>query len=337
MNEETPVACDLLVVGSGAAGMAAAITAKLHGLDVLLVEKADVFGGTTALSGGGLWVPGNPVSERVGLRDSRDSAREYMAIEAGGFGRPEMTEAFLEHGPAMVSFFEDKTAVRFVPAPLFPDYHPGQPGASQGGRTLYAAPYDGRELGARIKTLRPPLQEMTLFGLVTVSGDEVRHFLNATRSLRSARYVAGVFLRHLRDTLRHGRGMRLTNGNALAARLARSVFDLEIPLWLNAPVSSLTQDGARTSGAAWCWPAVAFRKTACASSACSHTCNAAVRTTRRHLPATPVTGSDSASRRAGASTRTWPTRPPGPCSRACRARTAAWACTRTSSTVPSPA
>ncbi|WP_137919032.1 FAD-dependent oxidoreductase [Hydrogenophaga sp. 2FB] len=251
MSEARPdrVDCDLLVVGSGAAGMAAAITAKLHGLDVVLVEKAEVFGGTTALSGGGLWVPGNPVSERLGLKDSRAAAREYMAVEAGEFSRPDMAEAFLEHGPAMVSFFEDKTAVRFVPAPLFPDYHPGQPGASQGGRTLYAAPYDGRELGARVKALRPPLQEMTLFGLVTVSGDEVRHFLNATRSLRSARYVAGVFLRHLRDTLRHGRGMRLTNGNALAARLARSVFDLEIPLWLNAPVLSLTQDGARTSGA----------------------------------------------------------------------------------------
>ncbi|RYZ52683.1 MAG: FAD-binding protein, partial [Sphingobacteriales bacterium] len=127
--------------------------------------------------------------------------------------------------------------------------HPDQPGASQGGRTLYAAPCDGRLLGARVHDLRPPLQEMTLFGLVTVSGDEVRHFLNATRSLRSARYVAGVFLRHLRDVLRHGRGMRLTNGNALAARLARSLFDLDIPLWLNAPVVSLTRQGARTTGA----------------------------------------------------------------------------------------
>ncbi|MDO9434559.1 FAD-dependent oxidoreductase [Hydrogenophaga sp.] len=251
MSDKAPdrVDCDLLVVGSGAAGMAAAITAKLHGLSVVLVEKAEVFGGTTALSGGGLWVPGNPVSERIGLTDSRAAAREYMAVEAGEFNRPDMVEAFLEHGPAMVAFFEENTAVRFVPAPLFPDYHPGQPGASHGGRTLYAAPYDGRELGAQVKALRPPLQEMTLFGLVTVSGDEVRHFLNATRSLRSARYVAGVFLRHLRDTLRHGRGMRLTNGNALAARLARSVFDLDIPLWLNAPVQSLTQHDGRITGA----------------------------------------------------------------------------------------
>lgn len=241
--------CDVLVIGSGAGGMAAAITAKLHGLDVIVAEKADVFGGTTALSGGGMWVPNNPVSARLGLTDSVDDARRYILDEAGNYARMEMVDAFLENGPRMVSFFEERTEMKFLPAPAFPDYHPGRPGASQGGRTLYAMPYDGRELGPLIHKLRPPLQEMTLFGLVTVSGEEVRHFLRATKSLTSAKYVAKVFLNHLRDTLRYGRGMRLTNGNALAARLGRSLADLDIPLWLSSPVERLLVEDGRVAGA----------------------------------------------------------------------------------------
>lgn len=241
-------AFDVLVVGSGAAGMAAAITAKLQGLRVIVVEKDAVYGGTSALSGGGMWIPGNPVSARLGIADSREDAKTYMLHEAGPHARPDMIDAFLDSGPEMVGFFEKNTAMQFLPAPVFPDYHPGKPGASQGGRTLYAAHYNGKALGKHIAALRPPIREMTLFGLVTVSGDEVRHFLRATKSWTSAKYVARVFGNHFMDLVRHGRGMRLTNGGALMARLAHTLYELDIPLWLSCPMQELIVEGDAVAG-----------------------------------------------------------------------------------------
>lgn len=245
---DTSTACDVVVVGSGAAGMAAAITARLQGLQVVVLEKEAVYGGTSALSGGGMWIPCNPVSAALGIADSPDDARRYMHEEAGPHARADMIDAFIDKGPEMVAFFEQNTAMQFLPAPVFPDYHPGKPGASQGGRTLYAAHYNGTALGGHIAGLRPPLQEMTLFGLVTVSGDEVRHFLRATKSWASAKYVARVFGNHFLDLLRYGRGMRLTNGGALVARLARSLQDLHIPLWLSCPMQELLVESGKVTG-----------------------------------------------------------------------------------------
>ncbi|RYF50638.1 MAG: FAD-dependent oxidoreductase, partial [Comamonadaceae bacterium] len=118
------VRCDVLVVGAGAGGMTAAITARKRGLDVLVVEKSQWFGGTTALSGGVLWVPGTRHAQKP---DSPDEVRRYMRREAGAFYDADMVDAFLEAGPKMVEFLERETAVQFVPT-LYPDYHPDYPG-----------------------------------------------------------------------------------------------------------------------------------------------------------------------------------------------------------------
>lgn len=241
--------CDLLVIGSGAGGMAAAITARLHGLDVLIVEKEGVYGGTTARSGGWLWIPANPLAAREGFTDSKEQGRTYLQAEAGNHFDAARVDAFLENGPKMVDFFEQKTAVEFVLGPQFSDYHPDQPGALTGGRSICAAPYDGRELGDNIKTLRPPLKEITFVGMMIGSGKELLHFFNVTRSVVSAAYVARLLVKYLRDLALHGRAMRLTNGNALAGRLAKSAFDLGIPLWLNAPAGELLRKDDAVTGA----------------------------------------------------------------------------------------
>ncbi|MFN4311653.1 MAG: FAD-dependent oxidoreductase [Ferrovibrio sp.] len=241
--------CDLLVVGSGAGGMAAAVTAKLHGLDVLVVEKEAVYGGTTARSGGWLWIPANPLAAREGINDSKEAARTYLQHEAGNHFDAERVDAFLENGPQMVDFFESKTAVKFVLGPQFSDYHPDAPGALAGGRSICAEPFDGNELGEQIKTLRPPLKEITFVGMMIGSGKELLHFFNVTRSVVSAAYVAKLLVKYLRDVALHGRAMRLTNGNALAGRLAKSAFDLGIPLWLEAPAQDLLRDGHAVTGA----------------------------------------------------------------------------------------
>jgi succinate dehydrogenase/fumarate reductase flavoprotein subunit len=241
--------CDVLVVGSGAAGMAAAVTARHRGLDVLIVEKEPRFGGTTARSGGWLWIPGTSLARAFGIHEAPDAARTYLRHEAGNNFDAARVDAFLAAGPEAVDFFTAKTAVRFDMPLVFPDYHAEAPGGAQGGRSMVARPFDAGELGTHIKNLGAPLPELTVFGMMLGSGKEIVHFMRATRSLTSAIYVAKRLSRHLMDVLRHGRGMTLTNGNALAGRLAKSAFDLNIPLWLSSPVRELIIEGGTVHGA----------------------------------------------------------------------------------------
>jgi succinate dehydrogenase/fumarate reductase flavoprotein subunit len=243
------VDCDLLVVGSGAAGLATAITARKAGLDVLVVEKEPVFGGTTAFSGGVMWVPGNPVSRRTGIQDTREAARRYLQSETGEFFDAEAADAFLEHGPAAIEFFERETSVQFVPT-LYPDYHPTMPGGVDIGRAILAAPFDIRELGAEMARLRPPLETITFIGMMFNSSNaDLKHFFRATQSLTSAMYVAKRLVKHLFELLRYRRGVIVTSGNALAARLAKSAFDLGIPIWTEAPATALSVENGRVVGA----------------------------------------------------------------------------------------
>ncbi len=240
--------CDLLVVGSGAGGMAAALTARLLGLEVLVVEKEPLVGGTTARSGGWLWIPCSPHARRAGIVDSREAAARYLRHEAGNHFDPERVEAFLEAGPAMVEFLESRTLVRFVLGPQFADYHPDAPGALAGGRSICAEPFDGRRLGAALAMLRPPLAELTLFGLMVGSGKELTHFFNVTRSARSAAFVAGLLAAYARDRLVHGRPMRLVNGNALAGRLLASALELGVAIRCRAPLVELLVENGRVVG-----------------------------------------------------------------------------------------
>lgn len=241
--------CDVLVAGSGASGMAAAITARSRGLDVVIVEKEPRFGGTTARSGGWLWIPGTSLARAYGITETPDQARTYLRHEAGNNYDAARVDAFLEAGPEAVDFFLSKTALRFDMPLVFPDYHAEAPGGTQGGRSMVARPFDGRELGDHIKTLGAPLPELTVFGMMLGSGKDIVHFMRATKSLTSAVYVAKRLSRHLMDVLRHGRGMTLTNGNALAGRLAKSALDLNIPLWLSSPVRELIVENGAVKGA----------------------------------------------------------------------------------------
>jgi succinate dehydrogenase/fumarate reductase flavoprotein subunit len=237
--------CDALVVGSGCAGMSAAVTAGHHGLNVLIVEKEPRFGGTTARSGGWLWIPGTSLARDWGIAESPDQARTYLRHEAGNSFDAARVDAFLTKGPEAVDFFTSKTALRFDMPLTFPDYHAEAPGGAQGGRSMVTRPFDGHELGPKLKDIGSPLPELTVFGMMLGSGKEIIHFMRATKSPVSAWYVAKRLSRHALDVLRYGRGMTLTNGNALAGRLAKSAFDLNIPLWLSSPVRELiVADGA---------------------------------------------------------------------------------------------
>src|SRR3954451_21219879 len=241
--------CDALVVGSGAAGMSAAITARNRGLNVLIAEKEAKFGGTTARSGGWLWIPGTSLARAWGIVEDADQARTYLRHEAGNAFDAARVDAFLSEGPEAVDFFTSQTRLQFDMPLVFPDYHAEAPGGAQGGRSMVTRPFNARELGPHLKNLGEPLPELTVFGMMLGSGKEIVHFMRATKSLTSAIYVAKRLSRHLLDVMRHGRGMTLTNGNALAGRLAKSAFDLNIPLWLSSPVRELIPDDGGVCGA----------------------------------------------------------------------------------------
>lgn len=244
------VDCDLLVVGSGAGGLATAITAKKHGLDVVVIEKAPYFGGTTAYSGGVLWIPGNRLAgQQHDARDGRAAALRYMQDQTGPFYDEAAVNAFLDNAPEMVEWFERETEVRFVPT-MYPDYHPEAPGGVDIGRSILAAPYNARGLGAEMSRLRPPLKTITFVGMMFNSSNaDLKHFFNATKSLTSALYVARRLASHFKDLLLYRRGVQVTSGNALAARLAKSAFDLGIPIHTEAEARALRTEGGRVTGA----------------------------------------------------------------------------------------
>src|SRR6201992_2665551 len=241
--------CDVVVAGSGCSGMSAAITARHGGLDVLIVEKEPRFGGTTARSGGWLWIPGTSLAKAWGIHESPEEARTYLRHEAGNAFDAARVDAFLTAGPEAIDFFTTETEVRFDMPLTFPDYDAEAPGGTQGGRSMVTRPFDGHELGEHIKDIGMPLPELTVFGMMLGSGKEIIHFMRATKSLTSAIYVAKRLTKHFMDVRRNGRGMTLTNGNALAGRLAKSAFDLKIPLWLSSPVRELIVENGAVRGA----------------------------------------------------------------------------------------
>ena len=234
--------CDLLVAGSGASGMTAAIVAAKNGLKVIVVEKEPVFGGTTALSGGYLWVPNNPVSQEAGVKDSKDAALAYIRHEAGNQFDADRAEAFLDAGPAMVAFMHEHTHVRFEASPAFSDYHPDAPGGTAGGRSILVQPAKASILGHDLDKLRPPRKELTLFGLAIGSGKELWHFYRAFKSPASFMYVTQRLTKFGLDKALTGRSQLLTNGNALAARLFRSARDLGVEVLLDSPVKAIERD-----------------------------------------------------------------------------------------------
>lgn len=247
-NHERALACDVLVVGSGASGLAAAVTAAHFGLRVIVAEKAPVFGGTTAWSGGWLWIPRNPLAVQAGINEPEDTPRQYLRSELGNRASDPRLEAFLHNGPEMVGFFRDHSAIAWIDGNKVPDFHE-TPGAGKGGRSVSVLPYDARKLGPWVNKLRPPLDVVSLWGMGIAGGADIGHFFNATRKPRSALYAAGRMARHLRDRVTRGRGMQLVNGNALVARLMRSALDKGVTLIDSAPVSALLRDGDRVTGA----------------------------------------------------------------------------------------
>ncbi|WP_017939004.1 FAD-dependent oxidoreductase [Zestomonas thermotolerans] len=247
--ESRKAECDVLVIGSGAAGLAAAVTAAWHGRNVVLVEKEPVFGGATAWSGGWAWVPRNPLARRAGIDEDIEQPRTYLRNELGEQYNAELVDAFLENAPKMVEFFEQHTALQFADGNGIPDMHGNTPGAATGGHQVIAAPYDAREVGDLLPRLRKTMRETSFLGMPIMAGADLAAFLSMTRSARSFLYVTRRFLTHLWHLARYGRAMHLVNGVALVARLAKSAQDLGVRLMESAPARRLIIEDGQVRGA----------------------------------------------------------------------------------------
>lgn len=251
-NTEQPIeeiTVDALVVGAGAGGLSAAMSARLAGLEVLVLEKTDTFGGTAARSGGMLWIPMNPLSLADGVPDSLEEAKAYVRAEAKELYNEEIVDAYLTQAPRMVEAFrKNYPSMQFVRNDGVADNHPHLPGAKDKGRTLTVPLYDGRELGDKAYQLAKPIPTMTFLGMM-VSSRELGDFFNIWRSWKSFKLVMGRLIEHGRDIVTKGRAMRLANGSALVGRMAKAVFDAGTPLWLSTEVRSLISENGRVVGA----------------------------------------------------------------------------------------
>lgn len=238
---------DLIVVGSGAGGLSTAVSAAHFGLTVLVLEKTPFLGGTSAWSGGWLWIPRNPLAQRAGIVEDIEEPKKYLSHEIGNRISDPRIDVFLKTGPEMVDFFEHNSAVDFIDGNKIPDFH-SSPGHALGGRSLSAAPYDGRALGSWINKLRPPLEVISLAGMGIAAGADMAHFFKATRSLPSALYALRRLAKHGWDKLIYRRSMQLVNGNALVARLLKSAVDLGVGIKTDSRVIELIQEGGRVAG-----------------------------------------------------------------------------------------
>ncbi|WP_293972801.1 FAD-dependent oxidoreductase [Sphingomonas sp.] len=239
---------DVIVAGSGSAGMTTAVVAAKLGLDVLLVEKTRYFGGTTALSGGGAWIPNNHQMDSMGASDTADAAMLYLEAVVGNWLRQDLAQAFLAQGPEMMDFMLANTAVQMI-VRHGPDYFPDRPGGSQGGRAFTPVLFDGRELGSDLSRLRPPLEQFNSPWGMMINMADIQHAMAAKRSPKSAWYMAKLFAQYGVERMRYGRGARLTMGNALAGRLLKSALDAGVELWSESPIVDLVKEGGRVAGA----------------------------------------------------------------------------------------
>lgn len=239
---------DVIVIGSGSAGLTAATVAAHKGMKTLVVEKSRYYGGTSAWSGGNCWIPASTPMKQMGFEDTIAEADQYASGVLGNHMRRELFDAFMENCGAMIDYMTKKTLVRFTPLPV-PDWFPDQEGAKMGGRALAPVDFDGRSLKRdELNSIQPPLESFNAPLGMMVSMADLSHVTNVFRSIRSFAYMSGVARRFVVDRFRFGRGARLTMGNALIGRLLKSSIDAGVTLWNNTSAMELVYEDGRVRG-----------------------------------------------------------------------------------------
>ena len=235
---------DVVVVGGGAGGLVSAITAKENGLKTLLIEKADVLGGSSALSGGGLWVPNNHVSKNAGLQDSEEEALLYMetVIEHNGASSSRARkEAFVKNGAKMVKYLED-LGIQWIDGILYPDYYPEKPGGKI-GRSIECKIFNTKELGEHEKLLRKPSLSMPF----PIYSGKVAPVPRAFTSLKDFSTVTGMVMSGLKYKAIRQNGVSI--GQALIGRLLQIATNSGVDIRVNCPLKDIVLENNSIIGA----------------------------------------------------------------------------------------
>ena len=232
---------DVVVVGSGGAGMVAALAAAHRGLSTIVIEKAAHYGGSTARSGGGVWIPNNEVLARDGVKDTAEAARTYLHGIIGDIVEPERIDTYLQRGPEMLSFVLKETPLKMCWVPAYADYYPEAPGGRPAGRSIEPKPFVANKLGPDLPGLEPPYGKVPL-NVVVMQQDYVRlnqlkrHPRGVLRSLK-----VGARTMWAKATGKHLVGM----GRALIAPLRIGLRKAGVPVELNTALTDLyVEDGA---------------------------------------------------------------------------------------------
>jgi 3-oxosteroid 1-dehydrogenase len=235
---------DVVVIGAGAAGMTAALTAAKRGLSVLVIEKAAYFGGSLARSGAGVWIPNNEVILAAGVPDTPALAAEYLAAVVGSDVPAARQAAFLANGPVMLSFVMANSPLKFQWMQGYSDYYPSLPGGMPNGRSVEPSMIDGHILGAELANLNPPYLAVPT-GLVVYSAD-YKWLQIAAVNAKGVTVSAECLARGTEAALL-GQAP-LTMGQAAAAGLRAGLLDANVPVWLSTPLVSLAMSGSAVTG-----------------------------------------------------------------------------------------
>lgn len=240
---------DVIVVGSGAGAMLSACRAADNGLSVLVIEKTDRFGGTSAISGGAIWIPNNEKMPSAGVQDSFDEALTYLKACTNGLVAEQKLRAYLKNAPLMLRYLNKNTHANYEPNAYYADYYQHLPGAKGGARTMDVDQFDAAQLGEHFAQLREQSPATLMLGRYAMTTPEAVQLMGRTPGWK--RLAAKIILKYWLDVrwrLKTRRDRKLTFGNALIAALRKSLLERNVPLWLNTSLQSLVQQDEKVVG-----------------------------------------------------------------------------------------
>ncbi len=240
---------DVVVVGTGAGGLISALRASHHGLSVMVIEKSANLGGTSAMSGGGIWIPSNRYLKDIDVDDSKEEAFEYMRALIEDKVGDDKLKTYIDLGQPMLDFLMANTQVQYVPAPGYADYYPNIPGWKSGGRTMDPSPISGIPMGKMLYKMNEAPITSKAMGRINMSILEGMQILSTAPGYKKIQ--RGIFINYLLDIvgrLKGKRDRRLTQGNSLVGGLYLALRDRGIPIHLNSSAKDLITDNGQITG-----------------------------------------------------------------------------------------
>lgn len=240
---------DIVVVGSGAGGFTSALVAHDHGAETLVIEKSGKYGGSSAMSGGAIWIPGNQHMLKLGIRDSSEEGFEYLKHITRGEVEEDLLKAYAFRAKEMVSYLHDHSPMKFKAMPIYPDYYPEEYGGKSGGRSIEPVPFDGRKLREEFDRIRDPHPQELIFGRYAFTAVEAQRL--ASGGIRGMLDFAWVFLKYwlnfpARD--KYIGSTRMTLGNGLISRLRYGLMERNVPVWLHSAAQELIEENGKVIG-----------------------------------------------------------------------------------------